>query len=191
MIKITPENTENPSRGKILLSEPFLTDPYFKRAAILLCEHNDEGSFGFVLNNYLDMSLGQIMKGLPELTTRVSLGGPVNSSNLYYLHTLGSSIIDSKEIANGIYLGGDFEHLKEEISKGNVGHNQVKFFVGYSGWSANQLEEEMAQNSWYVAEAKPEIVMNIKSDNLWAEFLESMGSKYSKMIGLPKDPNLN
>tara|TARA_B100000768_G_C11284375_1_gene381088 strand:+ start:4465 stop:5040 length:576 start_codon:yes stop_codon:yes gene_type:complete len=191
MIKITPENTENPSRGKILLSEPFLTDPYFKRAAILLCEHNDEGSFGFVLNNYLDMSLGQIMKGLPELTTRVSLGGPVNSSNLYYLHTLGSSIIDSKEIANGIYLGGDFEHLKEEISKGNVGHNQVKFFVGYSGWSANQLEEEMAQNSWYVAEAKPEIVMNIKSDNLWAEFLESMGSKYSKMIGLPTDPNLN
>ena len=191
MIKITPENTENPSRGKILLSEPFLTDPYFKRAVILLCEHNDEGSFGFVLNNYLDMSLGQIMKGLPELTTRVSLGGPVNSSNLYYLHTLGSSIIDSKEIANGIYLGGDFEHLKEEISKGNVGHNQVKFFVGYSGWSANQLEEEMAQNSWYVAEAKPEIVMNIKSDNLWAEFLESMGSKYSKMIGLPTDPNLN
>ncbi|MEJ6682048.1 MAG: YqgE/AlgH family protein [Flavobacteriales bacterium] len=191
MIKITPENTENPSRGKILLSEPFLTDPYFKRAAILLCEHNDEGSFGFVLNNYLDMSLDQIMKGLPELTTRVSLGGPVNSSNLYYLHTLGSSIIDSKEIANGIYLGGDFERLKEEISKGNVGHNQVKFFVGYSGWSANQLEEEMAQNSWYVAEAKPEIVMNIKSDNLWAEFLESMGSKYSKMIGLPTDPNLN
>ena len=107
------------------------------------------------------------------------------------MHTLGSSIIDSKEIANGIYLGGDFEHLKEEISKGNVGHNQVKFFVGYSGWSANQLEEEMAQNSWYVAEAKPEIVMNIKSDNLWAEFLESMGSKYSKMIGLPTDPNLN
>lgn len=191
MIKITPENTVNPSRGKVLLSEPFLTDPYFKRAAILLCEHNDEGSFGFVLNNYLDMSLDQIMNGLPELPTRVSVGGPVNSSNLYYLHTLGDFIIDSKEIAKGIYLGGDFEHLKEEIAKGNVGSNQVRFFVGYSGWSANQLEEEMTQNSWFVAEAKPEIVMNIKSDNLWAEFLESMGPKYAKMIDLPTDPNLN
>ncbi len=175
----------------MLLSEPFLTDPYFKRAAILLCEHNDEGSFGFVLNNYLDISLDQIMNGLPELSTRVSAGGPVNSSNLYYLHTLGDFIIDSKEIAKGIYLGGDFEHLKEEIAKGNVGSNQVRFFVGYSGWSANQLEEEMTQNSWYVAEAKPEIVMNIKSDNLWAEFLESMGPKYAKMIDLPIDPNLN
>lgn len=191
MIKITPENTVNPSRGKVLLSEPFLTDPYFKRAAILLCEHNEEGSFGFVLNNYLDMSLDQIMSGLPELPTRVSVGGPVNSSNLYYLHTLGNSIIDSKEIAKGIFLGGDFERLKDEIAKGNVGSNQVRFFVGYSGWSANQLEEEMAQNSWYVAEAKPEIVMNIDSDNLWAEFLESMGPKYSKMIDLPTDPNLN
>jgi len=191
MIKITPENTVNPSRGKVLLSEPFITDPYFKRAAILLCEHNDEGSFGFVLNNYLAMSLDQIMNGLPELPTRVSVGGPVNSSNLYYLHTLGNSIIDSKEIAKGIFLGGDFERLKDEIAKGNVGSNQVRFFVGYSGWSANQLEEEMAQNSWYVAEAKPEIVMNIKSDNLWAEFLESMGPKYAKMIDLPKDPNLN
>ena len=99
MMKITPENTENPSRGKILLSEPFLSDPYFKRAAILLCEHNDDGSFGFVLNNYLDMSLDQIMSGLPKLPTRISVGGPVNNSNLYYLHTLGNSISDSKEKA--------------------------------------------------------------------------------------------
>ena len=191
MMKITPENTKNPSRGKILLSEPFLSDPYFKRAAILLCEHNDDGSFGFVLNNYLDMSLDQIMSGLPKLPTRVSVGGPVNNSNLYYLHTLGNSISDSKEIADGVYLGGDFENLKDEISKGNVGAHQVRFFVGYSGWSANQLEEEMEQKSWYVTDAKPEMVMNMKSENLWAEFLKSMGPEFARMIDLPKDPNLN
>ena len=191
MIKITPENTVNPARGKVLLSEPFISDPYFKRAAILLCEHNEEGSFGFVLNNYLDMSLDQIMNGLPELPTRVSVGGPVKSSNLYYLHTLGNSIVDSKEIAKGIYLGGDFELLKNEISKGHVGAHQVRFFVGYSGWTANQLEEEMQQNSWFVADAIPELVMDMKSDNLWADFLKTMGPQFAKMTQLPKDPNLN
>jgi len=135
MIKITPENNVNPAKGKVLLSEPFLEDPYFKRAAILLCEHNEEGSFGFVLNNYIDMSLDQIMQGLPDMDTRVSVGGPVKNSSLYYMHTIGSSILNSKEITDGIYLGGDFSLLKQRIHDGSIEHNQIRFFVGYSGWS--------------------------------------------------------
>ena len=191
MIKITPENIINPARGKILLSEPFLDDPYFKRAAILLCEHNEEGSFGFVLNNYINMNLDQIMRDLPNMDTKVSIGGPVQNSNLYYVHTLGSAILDSREIANGIFLGGDFDLLKTKIHNGDISEDQIRFFVGYSGWSANQLEEEMEQKSWYVTDATPELVMNVESEDLWAEFLKEMGPEFEKMTKLPNDPNLN
>ncbi len=190
-MKLTPENISPPAAGKILLSEPFLDDPYFKRAAILLCEHNEEGSFGFVLNNYINMSVDQIMKELPELNSKVSIGGPVQNSNLYFLHTIGNSILESKEIANGIYLGGNFELLKAKLLAGEIEEDKIKFFVGYSGWSANQLEEEMAQNSWYVTDATPDLVMDNASDDLWAEFLKKMGPEFAKMINLPSDPNMN
>ncbi len=191
MIKITPNNITPPEKGKILLSEPFLNDPYFRRAAILLCEHNEEGSFGFVLNNYLEMSLEQIMKGLPDLDTRVSVGGPVNNSNLYYLHTLGNSISNSKEITEGIFLGGDFEVIKEQILSHSLDQSKIRFFVGYSGWSANQLQEEMEQNSWYVTDAETSLVMDMESNDLWGDFMRSMGPEFARMTELPKDPNLN
>jgi len=190
-MQLTPDNKIEPAKGMVLLSEPFLNDPYFKRAAILLCEHNHEGSFGFVLNNYIDMELDQIMKGLPRLDTRVSVGGPVKNSNLYYVHTLGKEVDDSKEIANGIYMGGDFELIKDRILTGQISKEDIKFFIGYSGWSANQLSDEMEQKSWYVTKAQKELVMDIESDDLWAKFLKNMGPEYNEMTKLPKDPNLN
>lgn len=190
-MKLTPENISKPAAGKILLSEPFLNDPYFKRAAILLCEHNEEGSFGFVLNNYISMSVDQIMKELPEISSKVSIGGPVQNSNLYYLHTLGNSILESREIVEGIYLGGDFQLLKSKILAGEVDEDKIRFFVGYSGWSANQLEEEMEQNSWFVTDATPDLVMDVTSIDLWGEFLKKMGPEFAKMIDLPEDPNMN
>jgi len=190
-MRLTPENISKPEAGKILLSEPFLNDPYFKRAAILLCEHNDEGSFGFVLNNYINMSVDEIMKDLPQINSKVSIGGPVQNSNLYYLHTMGNSIIDSREIVEGIYLGGDFEFLKSKIIAGEVNEDEIRFFVGYSGWTANQLAEEMEENSWFVTEATPDLVMNVTSEDLWGEFLREMGPEFAKMIDLPSDPNMN
>ncbi len=191
MIKITPENNVNPAKGKVLLSEPFLEDPYFKRAAILLCEHNEEGSFGFVLNNYIDMSLDQIMQGLPDMDTRVSVGGPVKNSSLYYMHTIGSSILNSKEITDGIYLGGDFSLLKQRIHDGSIENNQIRFFVGYSGWSANQLNEELEQNSWFITDAHKALVMDTNSSDLWGDFLKKMGPEFARVSKLPKDPNMN
>ena len=87
MIRFTPSNNAKPESGDILLSEPFLDDPYFGRKVVLLCEHNDEGSFGFVLNNFIDIDVDEVMEELPKLNARISVGGPVKNGNLYYLHT--------------------------------------------------------------------------------------------------------
>ncbi|MGY8927442.1 MAG: YqgE/AlgH family protein, partial [Flavobacteriales bacterium] len=78
--------------GSILLSEPFLNDDYFSRSVILLCDHSEEGSFGFVLNKFVDTKISDFVEGFPAVTTNISIGGPVDTANLFYIHSLGSQI---------------------------------------------------------------------------------------------------
>jgi putative transcriptional regulator len=180
-----------PMKGNILLAEPFLNDPYFKRTVIFLCEHNDDGSFGFVLNNYLELNLDQVIDQMPPHDGRISVGGPVKNSNLYYLHTLGEKIKESVEIIPGIYMGGDFDKLRKLMISGKIERDQVRFFVGYSGWSPRQLENEIQANSWFVTSVPKEVVMNSDSNNLWKEIMRGLGKKGKWISELPDDPSLN
>lgn len=189
--ELSPENKVEPNRGKVLIAEPFLDDPYFKRMVILLCEHNEEGSFGFVLNNYIDVGLDKIIDDMPPFDTHVSIGGPVKNSNLYYLHTLGESIEDSIEVMDGVYMGGNFEILKEKLRKGLIKKNEVRFFVGYSGWSADQLEQEMQSKSWYVTSLGQDLIMNTEIRDLWRKVIRMMGKPFEHLANLPEDPSLN
>jgi putative transcriptional regulator len=191
MLKFTPENPPTPERGSVLLAEPFMDDPHFKRTVILLCEHNEEGSFGFVLNNYLDAGIDEIMNGMPPIESKVSVGGPVKHSNLYYVHTLGERLTGSMEVVDGIYMGGDFEELRQLLIAGEVKPDEVRFFVGYSGWSPNQLQEELDRKSWFVTKASSKVLMNTDDAALWRELVKNLGQEYSHLANLPKDPNLN
>ncbi|MDG1160028.1 MAG: YqgE/AlgH family protein [Flavobacteriales bacterium] len=191
MFDFTPDSKIPVGPGKILIAEPFLADPYFKRSVVLLCEHSDEGSFGFVLNNYIEMDLDQLMDQLPNIDTRISIGGPVKNSNLFYIHSLGNKIENSVPIAEGIYMGGDFDALQHLLKLGKLDRNQIRFFVGYSGWSANQLNEELEQNSWIVGEAAADLLMNTQVEDLWSTILNTMGKDYRRLTNLPSDPKLN
>lgn len=184
-------NKINPAKGTVLISEPFLDDDYFKRSVILLCEHNEEGTFGFVLNNYIDIALTDLIEDLPAFDTRISIGGPVNSDNLFYLHTLGENIPGSIEVFDGIYMGGSFEVLQVALESGTLQRDQVRFFVGYSGWSPGQLDDEISRNSWFVGKAKADDLMNPDIENLWQKVLQDMGSNFSLIAGYPEDPNMN
>jgi putative transcriptional regulator len=188
---LAPDKNTNPAKGQVLLSEPFLNDPYFKRTVIFLCEHNKEGSFGFVLNNYIDVELEQIMENMPSFEGRISIGGPVRNSNLYYLHTLGQQIEESVEIIPGVYMGGNFDQLKSMLVSGTVSKDQVRFFVGYSGWSPEQLEQEIKSNSWFVTTVPKELVMNSDMNDLWKTIMRSMGRKGQMIANMPEDPSLN
>jgi putative transcriptional regulator len=144
-----------------------------------------------VLNNYIDVDLEQIMDNMPAFEGRISIGGPVRNSNLYYLHTLGTQIEESIEVIPGIFMGGNFENLKTLLLAGKVHKNDVRFFVGYSGWSPTQLEEEIKLKSWYVASVSKDIVMNSDNDDLWKSILKTMGTKGKFVANLPEDPSLN
>lgn len=191
MLDITPDKNAKPKKGQVLLAEPFLNDPYFRRTVIFLCEHNDEGSFGFVLNNYINVELNQIMEEMPEYDGKISIGGPVKNSNLYYIHTLGPEIEESVEVIPGIYMGGNFEILKEKLIQGKINKSQVRFFVGYSGWSPNQLEGEMEMKSWFVANVPGNLVMDSDISDLWKVIMKGLGDKGRIIANLPEDPSLN
>ena len=116
ILDLDPENQLPPARGRLLVSEPFLPDPYFRRTVVLLCDHNEEGSFGFVLNRHMDITVSELMENMPVVDSRVSIGGPVQSGNLYYLHTIGPHITGSVEVVDGVHMGGDFEQLRAVLA---------------------------------------------------------------------------
>ncbi len=180
-----------PAKGRLLISEPFLNDPHFKRTVILLCDHNEHGSFGFVLNNYVNINLSEVVADLDPIKSKVSVGGPVQKDSIFYLHTIGESIPGSVHVCDGIYMGGDFEVIKERINQGLIEANSIRFFIGYSGWGKDQLAWEMKEKSWIVSESSPEQIMDTKYLNLWSQSLRSMGKDYAMLANFPSDPNYN
>ncbi|HEY8403423.1 MAG TPA: YqgE/AlgH family protein [Flavobacteriales bacterium] len=190
-MEFKPIDKANLQKGQILLAEPFMDDAYFRCKVILLCEHSEEGSFGFILNNYIDFDLAQIIDNIPSLNTRISIGGPVRNSNLYYIHTLGDQIEESIEIIPGVYFGGNFEILKNMLIQGAVCKQDVRFFVGYSSWAPNQLEDELEDNSWIITSCDKNLVMNSNLDNLWESIMNRMGEHRPLIARLPDGPSLN
>ena len=185
------ENSLLPQKGRILISEPFLLDNYFKRSIILLTEHSDEGSIGFVLNKPVSIKLSEIMSGFPDMNTIISLGGPVQTNTLHYVHTLGDIIPNSIKVIDNIYWGGDFDAVKDLVVSGRLNMTNIRFFLGYSGWQSNQLEEELSENSWIVSDLVPDDIMVPMNKYFWNKTLIRMGSKYRMWANYPENPQMN
>ena len=190
-LDLNPDNALAPTRGRLLVSGPYLTDPYFRRTVVLLCAHDIEGSFGFVLNRFVDMDIADIMENMPPIMGRVSIGGPVQSGNLYYLHTLGKRIEGSVGVVDGVHMGGDFEQLRSVLATDPKLAKHVRFFVGYSGWGADQLAKELEERAWLIAPGDKKRVMNTHVNDLWADTLRGMGAPYAPLANFPEDPSLN
>src|SRR5215204_6333021 len=104
------KNQLKPEKGRLLISEPFLPDPNFERTVVLLCEHNAEGSFGFVLNKPSAIKVNEVMEDFSNFDTVVFVGGPVQQDTLHFIHR-NVNIENAIDIAENIYWGGDFESL--------------------------------------------------------------------------------
>jgi len=191
LFTILPED-KVAERGKILISEPFLSDIFFYRSIIYLTDHTSEGSIGFVLNKELDLKISDALEGFDGYDATLYMGGPVAPDTLHYIHTLGKIIPNSLEINNNIFWGGDIDAIRYAIKTGKVEANQIKFFLGYSGWTAGQLEQELTENSWVIASAKQELVMNSYDDDAWKRMLRSLNKKkYRIWADFPESPDMN
>jgi putative transcriptional regulator len=186
-----PEQRLKAKTGRLLIAEPFMQDPFFKRSVVLLTEHSDNGSFGLILNKPIPMYLNEAIENAPVFDSRLALGGPVQKETLHYLHRLGDIIPNSTEIMDGVYWGGDFETIKKLMSSGEIVPGDIRLFVGYSGWAEGQLLSEMESKSWIIGRANRDILFTKNPENMWTEILSNMGQPYNYMVNLPEDPRLN
>lgn len=180
-----------PRKGRLLLSEPFLSDPNFRRVVILVAEHSAEGSLGFVLNKPIEYRLNEIVEDFPEFDAPVYLGGPVETDSLHFIHRIPYLADEEDEILPGLYRGSNFERLRFMIQEGHVEPTDVRFFIGYSGWAPNQLQDEMKSKTWIVSASSPKVAFSEDHESMWREILQGMGSKYKAMANYPEDPSLN
>jgi len=190
LFAILPED-KIPEKGKILISEPFLPDTFFNRSIVYLTDHTDQGSVGFILNKKLDLKICDAIEGFEGWEETLNMGGPVAPDTLHYLHNLGKIIPKSIQIDKNIFWGGEIDVIRELIKMGKITGPQIRFFLGYSGWSAGQLERELKENSWVIATVKSDMIMNNSGDDTWKKVLRSLKNKYRVWADFPDSPDMN
>jgi putative transcriptional regulator len=178
-------------KGRLLVAEPFMVDPYFKRAVVLLTEYNKESCLGFILNQSLDLTVNDIIVDFPKFEAPVFMGGPVSTDNLFYIHTQGKYIESSQQITDNLWWAGNFDQLKSMVQNNQIFPHEVMFFLGYSGWDYTQLNNELKHESWIIADANDLTIKDLDNQHLWQTTLKKMGDKYALLSNFPADPSLN
>lgn len=182
--------------SSLLISQPFLGDPNFERTVLLLCRHDEEdGTFGLVLNRSSNLHLGDVLQlpvpdESPVAQLPLYVGGPVQPDTLHYLHQR-QDVPDAHSLGQGVYWGGDFEVLLGLLLSGEVDPADVRFYVGYSGWTAGQLASEVAENVWIVHPDAAGKVFTLDNDAFWQAILREKGGRYRALSNYPLDPRLN
>lgn len=184
-------NDIKPEKGRVLIAEPFLGGQQFNRSVILLTEFSDKGAVGFVLNKPSLLNLNDVLADFEAIKSKIFIGGPVQNNHIYYLHTVPELIPNSFQVLDNLYWGGDFEILKELIHSKKINDDQIRFFAGYSGWSAGQLEDEIKEKSWLVSSLDSTDLMSVNNSDIWKSSLSQLGGNYKLWANFPKDQNLN
>jgi len=179
-----------PATGRVLLSEPFLNDSYFKRSVVLLARSESNGAMGFILNKPVGYSIHELLNDFPEFNSPVYFGGPVESNSLFFIHTIPHLIESSFEIEGGIHFGGNYSKIKHLAGLGLIKPHQIRFFAGYSGWDSGQLDHEIEEDSWLVFN-RPEKLLDMNPITLWGELLRHSKSDLAIWSNFPEDPTLN
>lgn len=165
----------NPNSGQLLISEPFLSDPNFRKSVILLCEHEIIGSVGFIINKLMSKDTNEVIPGLLSQNFPIFYGGPVEQNTLHFIHKKGSLIEDSIEIGQGVFWGGDISKINELLKDGKATITDFKFFIGYSGWAEGQLQSEIDQKAWWACEIEEEIVFTDDIEEIWPICVKKLG----------------
>ncbi len=184
-------NNIPPQKGRILIAEPFLHGEYFSRSVVLLVAHSEKGAVGFILNKKIDFSLQEVFIDFPDFDAQVFLGGPVSSDSIFFIHRLGEQLPGSIHVLGDLYWGGDFVVLKDHIQKGEINREDIQFFLGYSGWDAGQLENEIKEDSWLVTDIEENIILQETEKVTWADFVKKAGNRYQIWENFPENPTFN
>ncbi len=181
----------DPAPGVLLIADPFLKDPNFLRTVVFLCEHKEEGSFGFVLNRQYENTLDELIPELEGHKLPVFYGGPVQIDSIHFLHQYPDEIPGGQEVMKGVYWGGDFDAIVNLIKNSTINTDKIRFFIGYSGWSEGQLPDEMNEKTWLAVKATRKLIFHKSCAEIWKDSLKHLGGDYEMMANFPIDPQLN
>lgn len=179
-----------PMAGRVLIAQPSLEDTIFRKTVIFLAEHNPQGVLGFILNRQVAVEFQGAVGELPLESANISVGGPVSSGSINFLHTLGDIIPGSHEVGGGVFMNGDFEVVRTLARAGKINRENFRVFVGYSGWDYSQLAKEIDENSWVVADYDPMHVMQGVYDS-WFAAVQQLGTKFKSWTIVPDSPSYN
>lgn len=196
IFNIKPEAGE-PQPGKFLVAEPFLREYYFNHAVIYILEYAlGKECMGMVMNRRMTHSLSDVLMkedavGIPD-DIPLFCGGPVSTDRLFYLHKVPGLIKNSSDVGNGIYYGGDFGDVLGCLREGLLSEDIIRFFVGYSGWSPYQLEDELAAGTWAVVNIPEKFpILENEDAGYWGNAVRTMGDRYSSWLIQPMNPTDN
>lgn len=174
----------DPKKGCMLLADPLLDEAFFQRAVVLLIDHSVEESFGIVLNHVTNVKLNDLFEDI-DLDLPVFNGGPVSTQQLFYLHRF-SQIEGSIKVGEALYFGGNWQQIIERTKAMNKPHLYLRIFAGYSGWGAQQLENEVSEQAWLcISQTDGETLFNIKVEDLWKRFLLNQGPEFKIFAHFP------
>lgn len=178
-------------KGSLLISYPFLEDDYFYRSVICMIEHNHEGSFGLIVNKKMPHKIGEALPLLAHLDNAIYMGGPVDTQSLFFLHPYGD-LKDTIKVMPDLYMNGDIYELKDMLELQFANSQNIRFYLGYAGWSVGQLEGELAENSWLIGDPNAAIVFDHgPDDTTWRKAVSLLGAEYQDLANAPIDPQMN
>lgn len=186
-----------PQPGRLLVAEPFLREYFFNHSIVYLLEYSlGKESMGLVMNRRLNSCLSEVLMqddavGVPG-GIPLYCGGPVAKDRLFYLHRIPSLIKDSAYVGNGLYYGGSFSDVLKLLRDGLYNDESIRFFVGYSGWSPRQLEDEIETGSWATVDVPDSFnLLDGEDASYWSDIVRTMGSRYSSWLLQPMNPTDN
>ena len=178
-------------KGDLLIADPFLKDPNFMRTVVLMCDYQPEGAIGFVINRKYNKTIGELVSQLEACRFPVYYGGPVQTDTVHFLHTRPELIPDGVSIGNGLWWGGDFDTAADLLLNGTLEQSMIRFYIGYSGWGEEQLDNEIKEKTWLITRGVPSLVFHQNVSLIWQDSLRQLGGKYEQLIHYPLDPQLN
>ena len=138
----------NLKAGISIKSTALLNGSFFEDTTILIVEHDEAGTTGFVTNKPFGKSLNDLIEFNHAKPFPLMDGGPVDRAHLFVLHKRPDFIEGGKQLTNDLYLGGNMEQVIEAINTGSATQEEIQLFIGYCGWDVGELEAEMAEGSW-------------------------------------------
>ncbi len=178
-------------QGQLILDGGKLHGSFFHRSVVLICQHDEQGAFGLILNRATEKKVGQaLVANLSETLKEQPLfiGGPVQPQALSYLHS-DQDLPDANVMAN-LNLGHSIDELMD-LGESFSSTQQLKLFAGYAGWTAGQLESEMSRHDWLVHPATLELVFDPEPEQLWRKIMKQLDVKSQLLADSPDDLSWN